>query len=107
MKAYPLEIGEKTRYLRYGFNAFCAFEEKSNKGLAEIGKNPKMSDMRVLLWAGLIHEDKKLTLERAGNLVDEYIQEGGTFQDLMEITTKALNASGIIKDDKEEEPGES
>lgn len=63
---------DRPRTLRFDFNAFCALKR-------ETGASPLSPDfwqdmdnpvkLRAALWAALLHEDPKLTVEQAGNLV--------------------------------------
>ncbi|MGG3561651.1 hypothetical protein ABES03_08605 [Neobacillus rhizosphaerae] len=71
---------DKARHLRYTMNALAEIEDQLGVPLAEL-QNVKMTmkNVRVILWAGLIHEDKELTQEDVGEMVDlgnmEYVQE--------------------------------
>jgi len=80
-QSIPIEIGGKTRYLRYGTNALVAVEEKLNCPLSDIGSklsgNVGIKDLRILFWAGLMGDDKELTLDGAGDLIDEAVDKGG------------------------------
>lgn len=80
---------DKKRNLKFNFNAICNFEEATGKSIASLGetKEFKMSDLRALLWAGLVHEDPDLTIEEAGELFD-YAE---SFQYVSEKITEAVN----------------
>jgi hypothetical protein len=71
---------DKKRNLRYTMNALAEIEDRLGVPLSEMG-NVKMTikNVRVILWAGLIHEDKELTPEDVGDMVDisnfEEVQE--------------------------------
>ena len=64
---------DRERTLRLDFNALCALRK-------ETGQNPlspsfwadfdDVLKLRATLWAALIHEDPKLTVEQVGNLID-------------------------------------
>lgn len=105
MKSYPVELGGKTRNIRYNFNALCDVEEATGKSISEISG---LSSIRVLLWAGLRWEDKGLTAQRVGVWIEEHLNDGGDMQDLVDAAMKALNSTGIMKKAKEDndEPGE-
>lgn len=74
----PIEL-DRPRNLRLDLNAMVAFEEASGKSMFKLKsmENLSVADLRALLWASLRHEDKDLTLEQVGGLVDlgnmEYI----------------------------------
>jgi hypothetical protein len=71
---------DKERTLRYTMNALAEIEDCLGVPLSEM-KDVKMTmkNVRVILWAGLIHEDENLTQEQVGNMVDlgnmEAVQE--------------------------------
>lgn len=66
---------DKERTLFYDLNALVALEDQGIE-VAKVSEGVKMSQVRGILWAGLIHEDKELTLEEVGSLVTiDNIQE--------------------------------
>ena len=83
--AVPVTL-DKERHFLFNLNAMAAFEMATGKSLLErkvidsLYKGMKPGDMRALLWACLIHEDKKLTLEQVGGMVN--------IDNILEITTK-------------------
>lgn len=77
---------DKTRTLRYTLNALAEVEDRIGVPLEEL-ENVKMTikNVRILLWAGLIHEDPDLTPEEVGNMVDM-----GNFQEVQEKVALAF-----------------
>ncbi|WP_092474337.1 GTA-gp10 family protein [Desulfotruncus arcticus] len=72
-----LELGDMTYTMRYTLNSLAEIEDRLGVPLAELGNiQMSMKAVRVMLWAGLIHEG--LTEEEVGELVDfgnfEYVQ---------------------------------
>lgn len=65
----PIEL-DKPRNLLLNLNAMAAFEEATGKNMLKAMGNLSASDFRALLWACLKQEDKELTLEQAGELID-------------------------------------
>lgn len=68
---------DKKRTLRYTLNSLAEIEDRLGVPLSEMG-DMKMTikNVRVILWAGLIHEDPELTEQEVGNMVDlENFQE--------------------------------
>ena len=64
---------DKIRNLRYGMNALVTIEELTGKSITKIDLTDiSMKDLRTILFAGLYHEDKDLTPEKVGDLLDEY-----------------------------------
>ena len=72
-ESIPIELGGKTRHLRFDFNAMVALEEELKISIMEIGTilsgAVKLKDIRAILWAGLIHEDPALTPRDVGALI--------------------------------------
>lgn len=71
---------DKTRTFRFTLNALEEVEERLGFDLAEMeGKKLKIKEIKVIMWAGLIHEDPELTLDDVGAMIDmenlSYVQE--------------------------------
>jgi hypothetical protein len=83
---------DKERNLRYTMNALAEIEDILGVPLSEM-ENVKMTikNVRVILWAGLIHEDPELTQEEVGNMVDL-----GNFKEVQE---KVAEAFAMAKND--------
>lgn len=72
MKYFPIVL-DKTRNLGYGMMAMDRIEKKLKKSVTDMDiANLSIYEMAVYIWAGLSHEDSKLTPERVMYLVDEY-----------------------------------
>jgi hypothetical protein len=84
-------IAGKERLVRLNINACVEFEEVTNKSLFDVlAGDVKIKDVRALLWAGLLHETPNLTLQQAGQLIDD--TEGGVME-ILDGLTKAAVAS--------------
>ena len=72
-QSIPIELGGKTRHIRYTFNALVTLEEELGIPISEIGEimsgSVSLKNLRRLVWAGLIHEDKDLTQEEVGEFL--------------------------------------
>jgi DNA mismatch repair protein MutH len=77
---------DKVRHLRYTMNALAEIEDQLGVPLSEM-KDVKMTikNVRVILWAGLIHEDAELTQEEVGNMVDL-----GNFEEVQQKIAEAF-----------------
>jgi len=53
----------------------------------------KLKNLRMLLWVGLIHEDKELTLEQVGDLMDK-IDSIELMEKILEAYTVAIPTGG-------------
>ena len=58
-----------------------------------------IATIRDLFYYGLKHENKRITKNQAGDLIDDYIAEGHVFGELMDIIMEALGKSLGSKDD--------
>lgn len=77
MRAIKLELGGKERGLRFDLNALAEIGDRLSikirlDHLKEdlLGVPLPLSALRVVLWAGLIHEDPELKPEEVGAWVD-------------------------------------
>ena len=67
-----------------------------------------LDTIMVALQMGLRHEDKRLTPDRVGELVQQHIDRGGTMADILNALNEAIEASGVIRRRTEDgQPGES
>jgi len=72
MKYFPIEL-DKTRNLKYGMVALDKIEKKLKKNVSNVNMDElSIYEMAVYIWAGLSHEDSKLTPERVMYLIDEH-----------------------------------
>lgn len=94
MKPSVLINLDRPRNIRLGTNALVKVEESTGRSLTEIGSSFGIKEIRVVLWAGLIHEDKELTLDAVGDLIDD-----AGFDYVADKVGEALNlAMGVKKE---------
>ncbi|MCX7903281.1 MAG: hypothetical protein N2486_02110 [Caloramator sp.] len=68
----PVQL-DKMRNLRYGMKALHTIEKKFKKKISEIDmSNMSIEEIATFIWAGLVHEDSSLTVEKVMDLIDEY-----------------------------------
>lgn len=70
MKPSVLIELDKLRNIRLNTNALVKLEDIIGKPLSEIGSNFGIKEIRSILFVGLLHEDKSLTLDAVGDLID-------------------------------------
>lgn len=73
MKKIVVITLDKERHLKFNLNALILAEEITGKKLSQLGENKEGFDLaflRGMLYAGLKWEDKELTLEEVGDLID-------------------------------------
>lgn len=93
----------KPRHLKFDDNAICDFEREMRVSFFAIMNQERFGfdALRVLLWAGLKHEDQSLTPVKIGNWMGKYRKDTGTnlFKMVEDFSTKileAINESGIM-----------
>ena len=110
-QSVPMKIGNKTYNLRYTFNSLIRLQDEWGLSLADIDKifptqDKKggveipatfFKDLRAFFWAGLLHENKDLTLEEAGDL----IEDAGGIIAIVEVLTKAFSEAFPSDEDVE------
>jgi hypothetical protein len=62
---------DKERTLKFTLNSLV-YAEENGVDIQNMGKNGsvKLKDLRTLLYAGLMHEDEKLTADAVGEMID-------------------------------------
>lgn len=82
---------DKPRTLRYGINALAKIEDLTNKPLVKLDlKNVGIKDLLIITYAGLYHEDSNLTIEKVGDIIDEYSSLGEIAEKVGEALTLAF-----------------
>lgn len=89
MKDFILDL-DRPRKLKFGFKAIRLIREKfGDREISDI-MNMKVDEMSTIAWAGLIHEEPELTVERVEGLLDEKIGEDYTVMDIIGILVEAI-----------------
>jgi len=98
MTGVEIEIGGKSRKLRYDFNAIADIEKAAGLGIGAMFDENRtgFNSIRLLVWGGLKWQERGLTVERTGQLVGDYLKDGGSLEELMGKVTDALRQSGVI-----------
>lgn len=99
-------VDGKQKALRLDFNAIADLEALLGMGIGSLvnEENVGFNIIRGFYWAGLKWKERGLTVEQAGNFIQNEINGGRSFEDLMVPVTEAMIASGII--DRAEVEGE-
>lgn len=103
-----LRIDGKDYELKYPINVLCSMCDVGIDvmNLAELKID--IRTVRELFMFGLKHENKKITQNQAGELMDAFFEDGGDFDKLVEEVMNCLNKSlggKPIEEEKEEEEG--
>lgn len=97
----PIEL-DKVRNFRYGMKAISYIEKKLKTPIAKLDLNGlTMEDTAVVICAGLMHEDDKLTPNKVMDLIDDK----GNFIQVIEIMGEAF-AKAFGGDEENEEKNE-
>jgi hypothetical protein len=87
----------KRRALRFDLNALADFEQEVGMGIAQLMQTKAIfATTRALLWAGLRHEDRGLTVDRMGDLIGTYIKQGGDLTQALQAAFKAAVEQGAL-----------
>ncbi|MCI8944882.1 hypothetical protein [Pumilibacter intestinalis] len=93
---------DKPRTLRYGMNALAKIEDLTGKSILSLDLNKLgIKDLLAIVYGGLYHEDKTLTIQKVGDLIDEYSNLNEVAEKLGEALTAAFGGENT-----EQTPGE-
>lgn len=68
----PIKL-DKERNFRYGMKALSLVEKKLKKNIGQIDfNNLSIEETMTIVWAGLYHEDKELTVDSLMDIIDEH-----------------------------------
>ncbi len=101
---FPITLQDTKRILRFSTRALVRFEQESGHTIAQGAAMLQLGSLDVtcqLLWAGLLHEDPKLTIDAVYDLV-ELDQLKSVSEQLAAATMDALG----VEDEPEEPDGE-
>jgi hypothetical protein len=68
-----ITLGGEKRALRFTNRALVAIEDETGKTMAEIGTRATLGSFRaisVMLWAALLHEQPKLTVDQVIDMIE-------------------------------------
>ena len=76
---------DKTRNLRYGMAATLKVDRILGRGcMLDDEKMSSIEAQATMLWAGLVHEDPELTVDKVAELVDEHSDMTTAFEKMQE-----------------------
>ena len=83
-------VETRNRSLRFDLNAMADFEQVTGMGLAQLmTTNAVFAATRALLWAGLRHGDRALTVDMTGLLMQKYVEADGDVKELLDACLQA------------------
>ena len=89
-----LVFDNKPRHVRFTLNAVTDAEALTGKNLLSLLLEGGMRTTRALLWAGMKWEDRALTPEKVGDMMEKWITDGKSYNDLERAAIEALQESG-------------
>ena len=96
----PIKL-DKTRNLLFGFGALQLFKSMHGKSLMKVDfEDEDIEDiMPLIIYVGLKHEDKELTVEKTVELIDMHLGIKGAMELMPEIMKELNpdNSEGDIK----------
>ena len=110
MAAYEIELMGKLRRIKFDYNALADLEDTAGKSIGTLftdESNIGFSTIRLLVWAGLRHDERGLTLQRTGLMIDQYMSDGGELSTLLQPFFAALKACKAFKSGGDEGDDES
>jgi len=95
LRSFSFDVKDKTYTLRYNFNAVCDLEEEAGYGIQTLfdPKKVGLNIIRLLIWAGLKWQDRGITKQRAGEILNLYIEQGGDYSELVNKASELLLTS--------------
>ena len=92
-------INDKLYYIKFNINIFCEMKEAGYDVQTAFKDNLDFEGIRALFYFGLkkIHGDEIKSYEDAGDLLSDYIENGGDLEKLSEVIAKAFAKSMGIK----------
>ena len=97
-KSIPITL-DKKRHVRFGYNQLCQLEDVGIP-IADLGEimadsGRTFTNIRTLLWVGLLHEDPTLTLEAVGEMIDT-----SKIGEIGEVINRAITTAFPAGDEK-------
>lgn len=88
-----IEIKGKEYDIKYPINTLCMMAEDGIDVMNIQDLTINVITIRDLFYYGLKYENKKITKNQAGELIDEYLADGHTFKELIVEIMNALGKS--------------
>lgn len=99
IRSVAFDLFDRPRNLRFDVNALADLEDRAKAGIAQLFSEERigLNALRLMLWAGLKHEDRTLTVERVGDMLSEYLSKGGSLEEVTQILSEAVEACGLFE----------
>jgi hypothetical protein len=101
MKYTGFKVGDKEYKLRLAANEMVNIEKKINGNVLDIfmrkERIPTMEELLMVLHSSLQKFQHNITLKDTYDIYDEYVDDGGTFEGLIELIIDVFEVSGFFK----------
>lgn len=98
MSYYPIEL-DKVRNFRYGMRGISRLEKKFKTNVNNIDlDNLTMEEQATFIWAGLVHEDDKLTPDKVMDLVDEHSNLAEILPTMLKAFAEAMGGKAAVEE---------
>ncbi len=104
IKSIPIEL-DKHRELRFQGPDLADMEQALGKGVLALLNEQPFYAVKMLLHYGLKWNDRKMTPSRAADLMQLWMDDGRTFEELTERLVDALKLSGFVGEKLKDEVG--
>ena len=104
-----IQIRDKEYELKFTINMLCEMSEQGFDVMNIGAMNINIRTIRDLFYYALKGADKKITKAKAGDSMDALIEEGGSFDELIDVVMEALGKSlgnKPVEDEEDKEDGE-
>ncbi|OZV10793.1 hypothetical protein CIW83_18420 [Tissierella sp. P1] len=107
MRYTEFNVGDKEYKLRLAANQIVNIEKKIGGNLLNIfmeeDKIPSMEELLMVVHGALQKFHHGITLSDTYDIYDDYVENGGTFEDLIELMLDVLEVAGFFKAEQLEE----
>jgi hypothetical protein len=87
----------RKRFLKFDINALADFEQETGMGFGQLMSTKAVfATTRAMLWAGMKHEDRGLSVEEVGRLLGIYVKEGGTIDVALKAAFESAAEQGAL-----------
>jgi hypothetical protein len=109
LKRYvEVELDGKQKLVKFDLNSVCEIEEYFGKGIMAMFREDQVgfNTIRILYYFGLKWKYRNVTPQIVGQWLQERMEDGANFEDLMKPVMTALEKSGVmgkVADEDEDE----
>lgn len=92
-----IEIAGKSYELCFKIYTVSLWEERTKKNVFEMQTTLAYTDLMMVFWCALLAKQPKMTVEKAADIMEAYLEEGHDIADLWGILQECLADAGFMK----------